>query len=119
MPCPQRDLRVRLNDLLRDKVEAPMLGDSCQQQYAFHPCEPLADTHTRTATEWKVCESGTFLFGLRCKTLRVKTFGLGKITRIAMHHIRTHQANGALRHFVVIDTGVALHRAPDRPRGGV
>ena len=74
MPCTQRDLRVRLNDLLRDKVEAPMLGDSCQQQYAFHPCEPLADTHARTATEWEVCEFGTFLFGFRRKTFRVETF---------------------------------------------
>ena len=87
---PQGDQGLGNDSVVRNKPQAPALGQGSEQQDSFHPGEGFPDTHSRSATKREVRELVPGLARFRGPTRRLEFERIRKIARIMVHHVGTH-----------------------------
>src|SRR5207248_5047372 len=85
----QRDYRIRLYSMIRDKAHTPPACKRRDEQDTFHPSKAFAYAASRAAAEWKVRELRTRLARFHRPTLRIEPVRLWKEARVAVCYIRT------------------------------
>src|SRR5215470_7296380 len=101
--------------MMRRETHLPTLGDSGDDQYAFHPRELFAYAQARAAAKREISVFGARGSGFRRPAFRVEFERLGIITLVMVHDILAQEHYRTCRDDIIANFITAQSAPPHDP----